>query len=86
MLYEYVSDLALKKGIRSIKVTLETEQSSGPLDDCLLGIESKGKQVSVSVRQSDLNALLKGHRDSGGGMLELKVNTALDRLKVMINP
>ena len=86
MLYEYVSDLALKNSIVDIKVTLKTELSSGSLDDCLLSIESKGKQVSEYVRQSDINALQKGCLDSSCGMLELKVNAALDRLKMMIAP
>ncbi len=86
MLYEYVSDLAMKKRILDIKVTVKTELSSGPADDCTLTIEAKGKQVSEYVRQSDIQALQKGHRVSGDGTLETKINTALDRLKKLISP
>ncbi len=86
MLYEYVAALALKKRILDIKVTLQTELSSGPLEDCLLRIEAKGKQVSEYVRQSDIHALQKGLRISGDGIFETTVNAALDKLKKMISP
>jgi len=77
---EYVSDIASQMGIKLSKVSL-----TGGLDvachDYRLLIASKNHEVSTLLNQAELDSLQK---HSSSGFLELKIKTALERLKIML--
>jgi len=82
MIKTYISDLATQMGIKLSKVTLD-----GGLDvaciDYRLEIKSKSHVVSTLIRQSELDSLSTG---AVSGFLELKIRTALEKLRMLLAP
>jgi hypothetical protein len=82
MIKAYVSDLAAQMGLKLHKVLI----SGGPLAACIdyrLEITSHTHVVSTMIHRSELDSIERG---SCSGFLELKVRTALERLKMQMEP
>lgn len=82
MIKEYVSDLAAQTGLKLLRVTV----SGGPRVSCVdyrLEIASKSHVVTTMIHQSELDSLESG---ANSGFLELKIRTALERLKMQMEP
>lgn len=82
MITEYVADIAAQMGIALNKVSI----SGGPRAACVdhrLEIASRSHVVSTLIHQSELESIEKG---SSSGFLELKIRTALERLKMQLEP
>ena len=83
MFQEYVTDLANQAGIKLSHVSLVSGQSLGCLDVYLLNISSKGHKVNTLIFQADVDNMKKGiHCDR----LEIRMRTALSRLKLLLEP
>lgn len=82
MITEYVSDIAAQMGIKLNKVSLSGGRSAACVDH-RLEIASKSHVVSTMIHQSELESVEKG---SSSGFLELKIRTALERLKMQMEP
>jgi hypothetical protein len=82
MIKAYVADLAAQMGIRLSKVALEGGLEVACID-YRLEITSKSHVVSTLIRQSELDSLGGG---AVSGFLELKIRTALERLKMLLAP
>jgi len=82
MIKAYVTDLAAQMGITLSKVGLEGGLEAACID-YRLEIKSKSHVVSTFIRQSELDSLSTG---SVSGFLELKIRTALERLRMMLAP
>jgi hypothetical protein len=83
MVQEYVTDLALQIGIKELKVSVVEGESVGCIDSYLLNISSNGFIVSALVYQSEMDDLDKGLQ---GERLEIKIRSALSRLKMLLEP
>ena len=83
MIKEYVSGLASQTGIKLYKIVVKEGAALSCLDANLLILCAKNKLVSEIIRQSDFDALQNG---AGSEMLEMKVRSALNRLKIMLEP
>jgi hypothetical protein len=83
MIKEYVSDHASQMGINLYKIVFTEGCSLSCSDAHLLCICSENKLVSELIRQSDIDALRNG---TDSEMLEVKVRSALERLKMTIAP
>lgn len=82
MIREYVSQLAADMGMKISRVSV----SGGPGVACVdyrLEIASKSHVVSTLIHQSELDSVEKG---LGSGFLELKIRSALERLKMQLQP
>jgi hypothetical protein len=79
MIKEYVSDLASQMGVNLYKIVFTEGCSLSCRDAHLLCICSENKLVSEFIRQSDIDAHLNG---ADGEMLEVKVRSALEKLKM----
>jgi hypothetical protein len=82
MINEYVSDLASQMGMKLSKVSL-TGGLSVACVDFRLEIASKSHVVCTLIHQSELDCIEKG---MCSGFLELKIRTALERLKIQLEP
>jgi hypothetical protein len=78
MISDYVNSLAVQMGIHLSKVSVIDGRDVGCLDVHLLRLSSSDQNVSVLVRQSDLDELMG---DSGCDKLEQKIRSALSRLE-----
>jgi hypothetical protein len=81
MINEYVSDIAAQTGVKLTQIVLLEGCSLGCLAGNLLSFCAGGKTVSEFIFQSDLDSLKSG---TGGEFLEIKVRSALNRLKVQL--
>jgi len=79
MINKFVNDLATHSGVKISKVTLNGG-SDVACQDYILGISSKGHSVKTIVNQLELEGLQKC---SPSGFLEMKIKTALERLKIL---
>jgi hypothetical protein len=80
MIKEYVSDLASQMGINIYKIVFAEGPSLSCVDAHLLIICAKNKLVSEYIHQSDIDTLNNG---AGSEMLNLKIRTALEKLKML---
>jgi hypothetical protein len=78
MIRDYVNSLAVQMGIHLSKVSVVNGRDVGCLDVHLLHLSSSDQNVSVLVRQSDLDELTE---ESGSEKLEQKIRAALLRLE-----
>lgn len=82
MVNKFVNDIASQLGMKISKVSV-----SGGLDvDCrdfLLEIESNGHKVKTTINQSEIESIK--HYGSSG-FLDMKIKTALERLKIQLEP
>ena len=83
MIKEYVSDIALQMGIVISRVALVEGNSLGCADSHLLNISSNGRIVGAIVYTKDLESL-KGKVDCD--RLEVRIRSALSRLKILLEP
>jgi len=83
MIKEYVSDHASQMGINLYKIVFTEGPSLSCIDAHLLIICSKNKLVSEYIHQSDIDVL---HNGAGNEMLEMKIRTALEKLRVLTAP
>lgn len=83
MITEYVTDLAGQMSIPLTRVSTVEGSKVGCLDVHLLNMSSKGKTVSALVYKSELDEIQNGIQSE---RLELKVRSALGRLKIMLEP
>lgn len=83
MIKEYVTDLASQMGIKLEKIVITEGRSLGSLDAHLLSLCANDKLVSEFIHQSDLDNL-KNHITSD--LLEIKIRSALERLKMQLVP
>ena len=82
MITEYVSDIASQMGMKLSKVSVSGGLSAACLD-YRLEIASQRHVVSTMIHQSELDSIEKG---LSSGFLELKIRTALERLKMQLEP
>jgi len=83
MIRKYVSDIADQMGIQLSQVLFVEGSKVGCRDVHLLNIVADGQRVSTLVYQSDLDELqsvLSCLR------LEIKIRTALSKLKMLLKP
>jgi hypothetical protein len=83
MIKEYVSDIASQMGIKLYKIVFIEGCNLSCRDAHFLCICSENKLVSEFIRQSDIDALRNG---ANGEMLEVKIRSALERLKIQVEP
>jgi len=81
LIREFTSDIAAQAGIRVTKIVVVEGKDVGCVDTHLMNLISKGYLVSVLVYKSDLDQLLAGQPCY---RLEMKLRTALSRLKCML--
>ena len=81
MIREYASDLAAQLGITLSSVTIVEGRRIGCSDSHLLHLTAVGQKVSALIHQSELDELYNGYYC---GRLELKIHSALSRLKLML--
>jgi hypothetical protein len=81
MIQDYAADMAAQIGIQKLKVSLVNGIRLGCKDMHLVNLGSMGKYVSTLVFQSDLNSLQSA---SECVQLEIKIRSALDRLKMLL--
>ena len=81
MIQKYVADLAAKNGISELRVSHENGVRLGCKGMHLVNLGSNGKYVSALVSQSDIFGLQNG---SECVQLNMKIQTALDRLKLLL--
>lgn len=81
MIREYVTDLAVQKGIELSEVRLVEGRTVGCLDVHLLHLVTDSHKDSVLVYQSELDALQHG---SCTQRLHTKLDTALSRLQKLL--
>jgi hypothetical protein len=79
---KFTSDIADQMGIDLSKIDLVEGNKVGCLDIHLLNISTKGKLVSVLAYQADVDNLLNGKPND---RFEMKIRTALSRLKIMLD-
>lgn len=79
MIQEYVNSLAAQMGIQLLKVSVVDGRDVGCLDVHLLHLSSTDQNISILVRQSDLDEL---SGETGCDKLEQKIRTALSRLEI----
>lgn len=82
MIKEYVVGLAEQMGIKPSKVTIKEQPPAGSLDAYSLEISSNGKLVSERVHISEILNFENGQKSD---LLEIKVRSALLRLKMMLD-
>jgi hypothetical protein len=82
MIKEYVAELAGQMGIMLTKVTIKEKPPAGSLDAYLLEISSNGKLVSERIHKSEILLFESGQKSE---LLEIKVRSALMRLKMMFD-
>lgn len=82
MIKKYVADLAGQMGIKISKVTIKEKPPTGSLDAYSLEISSKDKMVSERIHISEILNLDNGQKCD---LLEIKVRSALLRLKMMMD-
>jgi hypothetical protein len=80
MIKEYVVDLASQMGITPSRVILTEGKSLGCLDAHVLEIASGEHVVGVLIHQSELEDMQNNY------LLELKITSALERLKILTAP
>jgi translation initiation factor 6 (eIF-6) len=80
---EFTRDLATQLGIRISSVRVVEGKAVGCLDSYLLNISSDGNIVSALVYQTEMEDLANGLPCN---RLELKIRSALSRLKMMLEP
>jgi hypothetical protein len=80
MIEDYVVDLASQMGIKLSSVTLTEGKALGCLDAHQLDIAFEEHVVGVLIHQSELNDIQNSY------LLELKIKSALERLKVLTAP
>lgn len=83
MIKEYVSGIASQMGIKLYKIVFTEGSSLSCRDAHLLCICSENRLVSEYIHQSDIDALMTG---ADSEMLEMKVRSALEKLKMPIAP
>ena len=83
MINKYADDLAAQIGIKLSKVTLTEGRPLGCLDAFILCLDSNGKIVNTFIHKSDLDCLQNGFCCD---RLELRIRSALARLKMMLEP
>lgn len=83
MIQEYAADLAAQMGVKLSKVTIALGQPSGAHDPYLLEMTSNACMVSERIHQSELDNLKSGVQSD---LLELKIRSALVRLKILLEP
>lgn len=83
MIKEYVADLADQMGIKLSDIVLTDGRRLGCLDAHLLSLCSGSKLVSEFIHQSVLDSL---KNESSNDLLELKIRSALERLKILLAP
>ena len=83
MIEKYVSDIAIQMGMKLSKVSLVDGRPLGCLDVYLLNISTKERIVSALIFQADLENLEKGICSD---RLEVRMRSALSRLKLLLEP
>lgn len=83
MLKEYAEGLAMQMGLKLDRIVVTEGRSLGCLDAHLLSLCIGNKLVSEFIYQSDVDMLATGTAES---MLQLKINAALSRLQVLLDP
>lgn len=82
MVIEYVTDIARQMGLELSRVTLSKGQTFGCLDARLLSLCAQDRLVIETVHKSELDSLQSG---VCGDSLELKIKSALTRLKMLLD-
>jgi hypothetical protein len=83
MIKEYVTDIANQAGMPLSKISVIEGQAIGFLDVHLLHMTTKGHTVSALVYESELNNLYNGLPCE---RLDIKIRSALSRLKLLLEP
>lgn len=83
MINKYVSGIAGQIGMKLSKVTLVDGRPLGCSDTYLLNMSAKERIVSAIIYRTDLENLEKG---VGCKRLEIRIRSALSRLKLMLEP
>jgi hypothetical protein len=83
MIKEYVTDLASQMGIKLEKIVVTEGRSLGCMDAHLLSLCAKDKLVSEFIHQSDIDNLKNCITSD---LLEIKIRSALERLKMQLAP
>lgn len=83
MVEKYVSDLASKMGVKLSKVHLVEGKTVGCFDAHTLMMASRGCNVGTIIYQINLDNIEKGVVCD---QLELRINQALERLRLMLEP
>lgn len=83
MIREYAANLAKQRGVQLSGVRFVEGRSVGCLDVHLLHLTADKHQVSTLVYQSELDAL---HSGLSVDRLDMKLRTALSRLKLLLEP
>lgn len=83
MIQEYADDLAAQAGMQLSRITLTEGCSLGCLDASLLSLELNGKLVSIFIHQTEIDTVQNGSHNE---LLELKIRSALVRLKMLLEP
>lgn len=83
LIENYVSEVAADRGFKLSKIVLTKGQALGCFDAHLLCLCSGNKLVSEFVHQAELDHLAA--KDSASDLLEVKVQSAITRLKMMLN-
>lgn len=81
MINDYAADLAVQMGMKLSKVTITEGMPLGCTDSNLLELTSKGKTTNALIHSIELENLKNG---ACNDLLELKVSSALDRLKMLL--
>jgi len=80
MIKKYVTDLASQMGVKLSKITLTEGMPLGCLDAHVLEIASGEHVAGVLIHQSELEDIQNSY------LLELKIKSALERLKALTAP
>jgi len=83
MIHEYVTDIAKQRGVHLTQLSLVEGQRVGCHGVHLMNLACEDRVVSTLVFQNELDRLQEG---SLGERLQLKIETALSRLQLMMNP
>jgi len=83
MIEKYVTDIASQMGMKLSKVSLVDGRPLGCLDVYLLNIATKERIVGALIFQADLENLEKGICSD---RLEVRMRSALSRLKLLLEP
>ena len=83
MIQEFTTDLAAQMGIQLSRVSVVEGRQVGCLDVYLLSLAADDHLVSTLIYQSELDHLQNG---SDTGQLETKIRSALERLRIQMEP
>lgn len=83
MIEDVVREFAAEMGLELSKISIEDGAPLGCLDAQVLSITKSGHTVSALIYQTDLNNVQNGIREE---LLELKLKSALSRLKMLLEP